>query len=267
MASTLAMTLQFVALAVIVSASIVQLSLEHFWKDQPIALRRRWARFLIGLVVAGAVATAIATWQAHSSAREEQSRIERMAEEQESRARSERQAISAQIEALVTLARERDPNLSEEEALRTITTELLSLRQQTSQLEHDVLGLQRYSKVARYNVLGLTGRAGRGLTENSPIALALEGAYLTEDGSDGPNYSPRCDAQALARFANVAEAHPDFPFSHWALASCLRRSGDPEWREHASRAVEILQHTTKIAGHSDHHDQALHMLNAQLAQQ
>ena len=72
----------------------------------------------------------------------------------------------------------------------------------------------------------------------------------------GPDYYPRCDAQGLAHFATVAKEFPDFLFSYWALAKCLKKMGNPQWRSHAERAMTILARTTRIGERSPHHDQA-----------
>ena len=167
----------------------------------------------------------------------------------------------------MTLARDRDPSLTEQEALRTVSTELRNLRENASQLEHELHGLRRYSYIAKYNVLGLTGIYGIGLKESTPIANALEGAYDEIEGDNGPKYSPRCDAQGINIFANVVRDFPDFPFSHWALAACFREESNLQWRTHAERAKEIFEHTTKIAGHHSHHDEALPQIEQLLAEQ
>ena len=207
---------ELIGLALVLTAAVVQLCLEHFWRERPAQLRSRWVYLLAVLVIAGALANEIGAWQTRAAVREERERIERTAKEHEQLARRERQEISANIQDLVTLARERDPGLTEQEAVRTVTTEVRTLRERTSQLEHELRGFRRYSKVAKYSALGLTGIAGEGLKENSPIARALEGAYIkTDRGETQPQYQPRCDdLQGLARFENVAREFPDFPFSH-----------------------------------------------------
>ena len=256
-----------IGLAVVLGAAVVQLCLEHFWRERSARLRRRWAYILGVLVIAGAIANELDTWQRQAEEREEREQIELAASARERQARLERQEISVNIQDLVTLARERDPSLTEQEALHTVTTEVRTLRERTSQLEHELQGLRRYSKVAKYSALGLTGIAGEGLKENSPIAHALEGAYIKIEGETGPEYQPRCDAQGLARFAKVAREFPDFPFSHWALAKCLRQAGNPQWRVHAERAMTIFEHTTRIGERSPHHDQARKQMEQLLAEQ
>ena len=258
---------ELIGLALVLTAAVVQLCLEHFWRERPAQLRSRWVYLLAVLVIAGALANEIGAWQTRAAVREERERIERTAKEHEQLARRERQEISANIQDLVTLARERDPGLTEQEAVRTVTTEVRTLRERTSQLEHELRGFRRYSKVAKYSALGLTGIAGEGLKENSPIARALEGAYIKTEGETQPQYQPRCDDQGLARFENVAREFPDFPFSHWALAICLKKAGNPQWRAHAERAMKIFEHTTRIGERSPHHDQAREQMEQRLAEQ
>ena len=261
------LSVELIGLAVVLGAAVIQLCLEHFWRERPAQLRRRWAYILGVLVIAGAVANEIGAWQTQAEEREERGRVEGTAKAREQQARRERQEISANIQDLVILAREHDPGLTEQEALRTITTEVRTLRERTSQLEHELQGLRRYSKVAKYSALGLTGIAGEGLKEYSPIARALEGAYIKIDGEAGEEYKPRCDAQGLDRFVNVAREYPDFPFSHWALAKCLKQAGNPQWRGHAERAMMIFDHTTRIGERSPHHDQARKQMEQLLREQ
>lgn len=249
-------SIELIALVVVLTAALVQLFLQYFCHEVPTKSRRRWTYVLVVLVIAAAMANGIGSWRTHVDQSETRERIELAAKEREQQARKERQEISEEIRELVTLARERDPDLSEQQAIRMITAEVRSLRAKTSQLAHELQGLRRYSKVAKYSALGLTGIAGQGLKENSPIALALHGAYIKVEKEGGPDYYPRCDAQGLARFEAVTKNFPDFPFSHWALAKCLKQIGNPQWRKYAERAMEIFEHTTRISDRSPHHDQA-----------
>lgn len=139
---------------------------------------------------------------------------------------------------------------------RKSQAELREEQKRTTQLESEMQGLRQFSKVAKYNALGLTGIAGAGLKENSPINQALEGTYIKEKTQTGPLYHPRCDDEGLARFAIVANEFPDFPFSYWALAKCLKQTNAPQWRAYGERAMAIFQHTTQISERSPHHDQA-----------
>ena len=125
------------------------------------------------------------------------------------------------------------------------------LTRQAEELQAEIEGIQRYSSVARLNVLGVTGRVGRGsgLKEQSSISRALEDAYIMEaDTVRGL----RCDR--LSQFEKVIEIEPDFPFAHHAISWCAKRAGNPLWKVHADRAAEIYEHTTKLAGHHRDHD-------------
>ncbi len=133
-------------------------------------------------------------------------------------------------------------------------------------LEHELEGVKQYSNVAKLNGFGLTGRAGLGLKETSPLSRILEGAYTREEDGGQVKFLPRCDSKGVAAFQKAAEMNPIFPFSYWALAICAAETGDEKWRIHAERAVTILKHTTQIAGHHTHHDNALEGLKKRLGQ-
>ena len=125
------MSFQMIALAVILTAALVQLSLEHFLPREPASRRRSWTYILIVLVLAGAIANGIGAWQTHVNQSDTRERLERTVKEREHQAQKERQEISERIQNLVTLARERNPNLTEQEALRTISAEVRTLRERT----------------------------------------------------------------------------------------------------------------------------------------
>ena len=60
----------------------------------------------------------------------------------------------------------------------------------------------------------------------------------------------------------TAESHPSFPFTHYALSECAFRAGDDAWRQHVDRALEILRHITRIAGHHRHHAEVYQCLRS-----
>ena len=159
-------------------------------------------------------------------------------------ARQERQRIEASAAEAVALMRERDPSLTIEEALALVAEEFRKLQGQIS-------GIKMYGADAERNALGEHKFAeGRnGLSDNSPLARAMDGAWDERDGV----YQPRCDPESLTKLSTVAEDFPTFPFAHYALALCAARAGDVRWRQHADHAMEILKHTTQIAGSHRHH--------------
>lgn len=134
--------------------------LENKWQDRRTRARRRWARSLIVLIFAGSIVGAVVTLHSRSKEQEQQERIVR---------------IDQGVVELVKLARERDPNLTEQEALRSISTEVRTLRRRTFKLERELDGVKQYGNVAVLNAFGLSGRirAGSGLKETSSISRAL----------------------------------------------------------------------------------------------
>lgn len=217
---------------------------------------RRWLNLALFLVIAaGIVATNLINHRENIRAEEERLISEQATYEREERARQERDSISNGIKELASLVGAIDPGLTDEQAINTIGNEIHRLREKASKLEGDLEGLRRYSGIAQLNIFGLTGKFGEGLSESSPLSRALDGAYEEiEDGVER-TYRPNCSAAGVARLKEATSKFPDFPFAHWALAMCRGQEGDPLWRTHAEQALEILEHTTRIAGHHAHHDE------------
>jgi hypothetical protein len=160
--------------------------------------------------------------------------------------------VQDQLTPFVEIARARHPGLGDEAALERLSKEVKSLRDDSERISSDLDALRRFASVAQLGPLGVTGMAGAGLKESTPISRVLEGAYLQRDG----RVFPRCDKQSLEKFTATATGHPDFPFSHYALAVCNKRLGSDEWKRHAERAASIFSQTVRIAGHNRSHDQA-----------
>ena len=179
------------------------------------------------------------------------------AQEEAAEARKSLQGLEESVAEVVAFVRERDPGLTEQEALDRVIEEL---RERAADLEDQLTGLTMYSAVSKLGVLGESGTAGPGLRENSPLIRALE---WTWDDRDGSLYV-RCDQTALAKFSAAAESHPSFPFTHYALSEYAFRAGDDAWRQHVDRALEILRHTTRIAGHHRHHAEVYQCLRSRL---
>ena len=238
----------------ILAIAAVGWGLEHRWRNRQTPFRRRWAGLLFVLIFGGSIVNGGVTWHSHRDEQAQKQRIER---------------IDQGVVELVRLARERDPSLTEQEALREIGSEVRSLRERTSKLERELEGVKRYGDVAKLNGLGLSGRIGpgSGLKETTAISRVLEEAYLTREVGGQVKRFPNCGPEGLAAFRQATEINPDFPFGHWALAICARNAEDAGWQGHAERAVTILQHTTQIAGHHGHHDEVLEDLRSLLAHQ
>ena len=243
------LALKLTANGLILLIAVIGWGLENRWHDRRTKTRRRLARALIVLVIAVSVVDGAVMWHTHGQEQEEQERAAR---------------IEEGVQELVKLARERDPTLTEQEALREIIGEIQTLRGRTSELERELEGVKRYGSVAKLNMIGLTGKAGDGLHEENWVLPALEDAYNYEQRNGETYSSIRCDEEAIAIFEKAAETNPDFPFSYSSLAICKAKNGEEDWQGYSQKAVAILEHTTEIAGHHKNHDWALKGLREML---
>ena len=185
-------------------------------------------------------------------------------QEEAAEARQALQRLEDATAEVVTLVREQNPDITAQDALAIVAEELERLRARSDDLEDQLSGLMLYRDVAELNFLGLRGLAGpgSGLRESSDLSRAMEGAWLVS----GDRTQSRCDPASVAKFSAVTESHRTFPFSHAALSACAFDAGDSAWVGHAERAMEILRHTTQIAGHHRHHDDAYRLLEGRLQQ-
>ena len=246
------LALKLAANGLILVIAVIGWGLENRWHDRRTKVRRRSARVLIVLLIAVSIVDGAMTWHTHG-------------QEHADRERSAR--IDQGVQMLVKLARERDPNLTEQEALREVSAEIQTLRGKTSELERELKGWKRYADVAEFNACGVRTVARLGLTRTTAISRTLAERHTCKKDGRQPRVLISCDRKGIAAFRDVAEIKPDFPFTYWALAMCAWRAGDEEWRTYAEQAVNILEHTTQIEGHHEHHDEALQQLRELLAKQ
>ena len=110
--------------------------------------------------------------------------------------------LESWAEEAVALMRERDPSLTQQEALARIVGELRELRERSADHEDQLTGLKSYGDMAQLGPAGLTGIAHHdsGLSESSDLSRALEGAWDVDD--DGV-HTARCDQAALGKFSGV----------------------------------------------------------------
>ena len=169
-----------------------------------------------------------------------------------------RQRIEAASQNVVDLMRERYPGLTEQEALDRVDEELRGLRARSEELESELDGLRMYGDVSTLGLDGIPSMIGDGLAWDSPLSQALEGIGLMEVSlleREGQR-EVRCGQPALDKLTAAIEIEPAFPLAIWLLALCMHGNGDGDWVGHAERALEILGHTTQIAGHHPAHDAA-----------
>ena len=175
-------------------------------------------------------------------------------------ARQSLQGLDDAVADVVACVRERDPGLTEHEALDRVID---AWRARAADREGPLTGRPMYRAVSTLGVWGASGTAGPGLREKSPLMRALEGTWDDRDGSR----DVRCDPTALATVSAAAECPPSCPLTHDARAACAFRAGDDAWRQHVDRALEILSHPTRIAGHHRHPAEVSHGLRRRLEQQ
>ena len=245
------LTLKLLAQISVLAIAAIVWGLDHKWRDRRTRSHRRWIQLLLAAIFLGSALAIATTWDSHLAEQANQQRVAR---------------IDEGVTKLVSMAREQNPTLSEQDALNEVVKELRTLRGRTSELQFQLQGLKRYGSVAELNVFALKGMAGSGISESSPLSTALANAYVTTNRAGQQTIFPRCDGIGTAALRNAATLSPDFPFPHWGLAVCAHSQGKPTWRAHAKRAIETLQHTTQIAGHKPDHDQALAELTALLRQ-
>ena len=257
-------------LKVLVPLLVAAVAVYSEWSTERKKKQRRRAKLLTAVYVIVAAASVAGLVYDHvdqaarTAATEEEAERERQGRQQAERdaaaARLERQNIAGSVQQVVDYMLELDPTLTEQQALDRVVAEFDDLRELSADLEDQLAGLRTYSDVAELNVLGDPGVAGLGLSYSSALTRALEGAWAERDG----RHYPRCDQASLAKFSAAVESRPTFPFTHYALSECAFEAGDDTWRQHAERAVEILRHTTELAGHHSHHDEVYRVLRGRL---
>ena len=180
----------------------------------------------------------------------------------------ENQRLELMLRPFVSLARQRHPETSSSDALSKFAVELSQQRRELTTQRQEVSSLKdlaeaskEYSSIAALNGIGITGIAGAGLVETTPISKLLDGTYTR----DGDRYTYLCTDETVAKFRNAVFQAPKFPFSYYALTFCFQRQNNPEWITYASQAVKILRKTTLIAGHNPSQDAILAELEKTLA--
>jgi hypothetical protein len=159
--------------------------------------------------------------------------------------RSEVQRLEILLTPFKTIALERYSG-SETEALAKLGVKL-------QELQTGLETLSNYQSVARLGPLGTTGLVKAPLQEESPLIDLLKDAWEERAG----RWSPKCTTEAIGKFQEATRRFPDFPFSYYALALCLKDKGDSEWRGAAEKAADIFGRTTSLKEHQPSQDQAL----------
>jgi hypothetical protein len=125
-------------------------------------------------------------------------------------------------------------------------------RQKNQELE----GIRDYTDISKLDQSGKPFVVGGGIKYSTGISRIMEGTYKEHDGI----VYFECDDESLKRYKRAIQEYPRFPFSYVAIAHCLMRDGDNNWREYASKAISIFEITTRIGGHDKSHELAMEQL-------
>jgi hypothetical protein len=118
--------------------------------------------------------------------------------------------------------------------LAILTAKAQDLDDELKKATKDLEALRDYGDVAKLNVFGVSGKAGRGLSETSRISRTLEGVGREVPGG---KLRPRCDSESMDKIDRAIHRSPTFPFSYYAKAFCLRQKDDRAWRTTAQEAL------------------------------
>jgi hypothetical protein len=93
--------------------------------------------------------------------------------------------------------------------------------------QHEVAVLRDYGYVSTLNRLASRGPVREQMLDIGGFYLAFQGVFSV-DNSKGRLCS--CDADIMNKINDVINMVPNFPFSYYAKAGCLQKSGDEGWR-------------------------------------
>jgi hypothetical protein len=145
-----------------------------------------------------------------------------------------------EVDRITSLVREAEGKLS---AVETLAKEA---RQKADSLQ--------YYDIALYNVIGnKSAKVAAIPLVATPINDWSELFVNRNKGKIGFDCSP----EAIEACKAVIEKMPQYPFSYYFLAKCLKEQNNPLWRENALKAQRILKETTAFPSHNGDHDVAL----------
>ena len=134
------------------------------------------------------------------------------------------------------------------------------LKGENLKLSAEILQLQtrqEYSNVARYDVFGLLGLAGVGLTEKSPLNDIL-GRYVHNDAKE---FRFDCTPDAVNAYSAAIKLESKLPFPYYYRGTCNMLNNVEGWEHDLHTAREILAITTQIPTHHLNHDEVLKLMD------
>lgn len=154
--------------------------------------------------------------------------------------------LNRKLEPFIKLAVSKYPQLGVDDALQQFRSELKNQRS-------DLDTIRQFTRVAELDARGLTGKYAAPLIERTDQSLLLEGTFRVVDNK----LMYLCDERSMGKFNQLTQQSPNYPFSYFAIASCLRTENDNEWKKYAEAAYERFSKSTTIEGHHSSHDEAL----------
>jgi len=147
---------------------------------------------------------------------------------------------------------------------KKLITQITEYQEDIEEQKKTIDALRDYSHVAQLDALGSPPGFGPGsdIKFDSPLIEMLKGTYTTRK----KQIFMKRDTKAEARYREVIDKYPNFPFAYYFVALCLRERNDKGWRQYAEAAVNILLKTTTIDGHNENHDEVLRKLQSYLNQ-
>jgi len=159
----------------------------------------------------------------------------------------------------------KDLNIKMDEVLtdtRELRTTAVQNNRQLAAAQQELAATKRYAYLATLTFNGTPVVHGDVMISND-ISRATEGTWFEPTETTA---RPVCTPVALQKDRTATRLFPDFPFTFYALAYCLQREADPEWRSYAEKAAAIFEQTTTIGGHIPMHDELLGYLRQLLRQ-
>lgn len=127
--------------------------------------------------------------------------------------------------------------------------------QRIAELEDTTNSILEYSEVARLDAVGNPPGLGpdSDISMNTELVNLLKDTYVLRDG----RFHMSRSTESEAKYRQVIEKYPKFPFGYYFVVLCLKDKGNDEWKTYAKKAVEILEQTVKIDGHNKGNDEVL----------
>lgn len=127
------------------------------------------------------------------------------------------------------------------------------IRKQLTGLSKNLQELKSYQHYSTFNILGQPFNAGFGISIESDLIKRMTRVLNKSD----KKVELKVEKSTFYALDSITKAYPNFPFGFYFLALLDKSYALPSWRKNAERAIEILNVTTSIEGHHNHHDMAL----------